>query len=96
MLIIYDVNNCVFSVAREIIVRENPSLDEWYGGKSLDGNDALILAQAILDGCDEAVILTTDSRMNETTTPQDVIEEMEVTVNGKLKKLKIVDDLREV
>jgi hypothetical protein len=76
--------------------REIPNPDESYGGKSLDGNDALILAQAILDEYDEAVILTIDDRMNRTTTPQDIIEENNIAVNGRLKKLKIIDDLSEI
>jgi hypothetical protein len=97
--IVYDVclfvyqynNNCVFSVAKEIMRREIPNPDESYGGKSLDGNDALILAQAILDEYDEAVILTIDDRMNRTTTPQDIIEDKKIS-----KKLRIIDDLSEI
>ena len=89
-------DNCVFSIAKEIIRREVTDPNEYYGGKTLDGNDALILAQAILDECDEAVILTVDSRMNEATTPHDIIEEREIIINNKLKKLKIVDNLREI
>jgi len=84
-------NNCVFSVAKEIASRENKDPNESYSGKTLDGNDALILAQAILDECDMAIILTVDSRMSEATTPHDIIEEM-----GMCKKLRIVNDLSEI
>jgi len=102
--IVYDVclfvyeynNNCVFSVAREIMSRENADLNGYYSGKTLDGNDALILAQVILDEHDEAVILTVDSRMLESTTPHDIIEEKRIMVNGQLKKLRIIDDLSEI
>ncbi len=84
-------NNCVFSVAKEIMSRENPNSDECYGGRSLEGDDALILSQAILDENSEAIILTIDTRMLEASTPHDIIEE-----KGLEKKLRIISDLDEL
>jgi predicted nucleic acid-binding protein len=91
----YD-SNCVFTIAKEIISRESSNPDDWWGGKTLDGNDALILAQAVLDENNVSVVLTTDSRMLTTTTVYDVIDMLKETGRLNDKKLKIIDDLSDL
>ena len=87
----FDDETNIFKIAEKIVSNEFGDQNEWWGGKTLDGNDALILAQAILDEHDEALILTCDRRMLEATTPHDIIEEMEIH-----KKLRIINDLGEI
>lgn len=91
-VVFIDDDNCVFKIAKDIIRGECSNPNDWWGGRTLDGNDALILAQAILDD-EVSAILTTDSRMLQATTIHDIIGELKE--RGKLgnKKLKIIDDL---
>ncbi|ADB57087.1 hypothetical protein [Archaeoglobus profundus] len=81
----------IFKIAEEIVRNEFSNQNEWWGGKMLDGDDALILAQAICDKDAEA-LLTIEDRMIECVSV-DIIENKKIKRNPKLKRIKDLAEL---